>query len=558
MRGIMVAAKCRKAIIERCPMTSDGNMTKAQLLDEIQALRQRVHELDGRPDEKPRGYDRGFSQTLLSIVGALVIVLDRKGRIAQFNRACETATGYSLGEVQGRCFWDFLVVPEEIEPVKVAFDDLRSGMFPNTHQNYWITKEGALRWIAWSNTCLVDKNGDVEFVVGTGLDLTERKRMDAELQAARDELEAKVEARTAELSSIVAQLQERISERKRAEERALHFSRVLERSLNEIYTFDVETLNFVEVNRGAQENLGYTMDELRGLTPVDLKPEYTPEMFAALVEPLRTGKQEKVDFITAHQRKDGTQYPVEVHLQLIIGPTPFFVAIILDITERRRSEEAVRESESSLKAVVEGVQTAIVVHDSRGRIVLSNQTARRLLEPLTMDIDGRGLSDPAWCLFYEDGREVPREEYPVSRILETGEAIEGLLLGVGDPEADKTRWILVNAVPVIDGSGHPTRIIVSFVDITDRKEAERAMQEQTRELVKMHQRVEVRNAELQKALDEIATLRGIVPICSFCKKVRDDEGYWQQVDTYIRDHTEAEISHGICPDCFKEQYPGFL
>ena len=60
---------------------------------------------------------------------------------------------------------------------------------------------------------------------------------------------------------------------------------------------------------------------------------------------------------------------------------------------------------------------------------------------------------------------------------------------------------------------------------------------------------------LQKALDEVKTLRGILPICSFCKKVRDDKGYWEQVDVYINKHSQADISHSICPDCTKKHYP---
>jgi hypothetical protein len=56
-------------------------------------------------------------------------------------------------------------------------------------------------------------------------------------------------------------------------------------------------------------------------------------------------------------------------------------------------------------------------------------------------------------------------------------------------------------------------------------------------------------------LDEVRTLRGIVPICAHCKKIRDDKGYWHQVETYIRTHTEARFSHGICPSCMEKLYP---
>ena len=62
---------------------------------------------------------------------------------------------------------------------------------------------------------------------------------------------------------------------------------------------------------------------------------------------------------------------------------------------------------------------------------------------------------------------------------------------------------------------------------------------------------------VEEAIKEVKTLHGLLPICASCKKIRDDEGYWQQVDVYVRDHTEAEFSHSICPDCIKKLYPDF-
>jgi AmiR/NasT family two-component response regulator len=64
------------------------------------------------------------------------------------------------------------------------------------------------------------------------------------------------------------------------------------------------------------------------------------------------------------------------------------------------------------------------------------------------------------------------------------------------------------------------------------------------------------NAELQDALAQVKTLSGLLPMCASCKKVRDDEGYWHQVEVYIRDHSEVNFTHGICPDCAGRLYPG--
>ena len=82
------------------------------------------------------------------------------------------------------------------------------------------------------------------------------------------------------------------------------------------------------------------------------------------------------------------------------------------------------------------------------------------------------------------------------------------------------------------------------VDITERRQAE----EEREKLVH----------DLQKALSEVKTLKGIFPICASCKKIRDDKGYWRQIEAYIRDHSEAEFSHGICPDCMEKLYGDFL
>jgi PAS domain S-box-containing protein len=175
------------------------------------------------------------------------------------------------------------------------------------------------------------------------------------------------------------QLQKEITARQQAEEKTTRFSRVLESSLNEIYIFDVETLRFAEVNRGARKNLGYTMEELRDLTFLDLKPEVTLESFAQLVEPLRTGNQEKIEFTTIHRRKDGTQYPVEVHLQLLTDGFPVFAAIILDITARQQAEDATKVNLALQRVRNEVLQ--MDTEDSWHKVVLSfHEELKRLVE----------------------------------------------------------------------------------------------------------------------------------------------------------------------------------
>jgi PAS domain S-box-containing protein len=128
------------------------------------------------------------------VVGALVVVLDRRGGIVFFNRACEEATGHAAAEVEGRVFFDFLIPPEDIAGVRAVFAELQVGQFPNRHENDWIAKDGARRRIAWSNTAVLDKCGAVAFVIGTGLDVTERRKAEQQIERAKKEWEQTFDA----------------------------------------------------------------------------------------------------------------------------------------------------------------------------------------------------------------------------------------------------------------------------------------------------------------------------------------------------------------------------
>lgn len=92
-----------------------------------------------------------------------------------------------------------------------------------------------------------------------------------------------------------------------------------------------------------------------------------------------------------------------------------------------------------------------------------------------------------------------------------------------------------------DEEGKPTKITGIIRDITERRQAEIE-----RELL---------ITQLQEALDNIKTLKGLLPICSHCKKIRDDKGYWNSIESYLHEHADAEFTHGICQDCADELYP---
>ena len=126
--------------------------------------------------------ERNFVSAILDTVGALVVVLDTDGRIVSFNRACEQIIGFSLDEVRRRYFWELFLIPEEIEPVKAVFEALKTGRFPIEHKSYWRTRSGGQRLVAWTNTVLFNQQGGVEFIISTGLDITEHQRTETALR----------------------------------------------------------------------------------------------------------------------------------------------------------------------------------------------------------------------------------------------------------------------------------------------------------------------------------------------------------------------------------------
>jgi PAS domain S-box-containing protein len=126
--------------------------------------------------------ERDFISAVLSTAGALVVVLDRKGQIIRFNRACELLTGYSFEEVRGRHFWDLFLIPEEVDSVKAVFAELKSGQFPSEHENYWVAKDGTGHLIMWSNTVLLNSDGLVEHVIGTGINISQWKEAEEALK----------------------------------------------------------------------------------------------------------------------------------------------------------------------------------------------------------------------------------------------------------------------------------------------------------------------------------------------------------------------------------------
>jgi PAS domain S-box-containing protein len=173
--------------------------------------------------------------------------------------------------------------------------------------------------------------------------------------------------------------------------------------------------------------------------------------------------------------------------------------------------------------------------DGRSRFVYISAQAEQIFgHPPDRIMEDPGL---LWGMVHED--DVERLEREDRAANESGEAFESEVRIV--TPSGETKWIQLSSMP--SPQVYQGRVLWSGVilDITARKRAE---EEKNRLL-----------AELQDALARIRKLEGIIPICTFCKRIRDDEGSWQPVDVYIRRHSDTDFTHGFCPECRAKHYP---
>jgi len=212
----------------------------------------------------------------------------------------------------------------------------------------------------------------------------------------------------------------------------------------------------------------------------------------------------------------------------------------LMLKTRKQAEEALRESEAKLHSITSHLAEGIYVLDEPGHVTFMNPEAQHLLGWTIEELNEKGphnLIHPQ----RPDGTQLPYSECKMHNVTKTGERY------ISSDEVfvrrDGTVFpVTVITAPVIE-NGNIIASVTAFRDITERKQTEKEKEK----LI----------LDLQEALATIKTLHGILPICSSCKKIRDDEGAWKQIDTYISEHSGAEFSHGICPDCAKKLYPEY-
>ena len=160
---------------------------------------------------------------------------------------------------------------------------------------------------------------------------------------------------------------------------AVRLGNIIENSTHEVYTVDVETLKFVSVNKGARQNLGYSLAESQSLTPLDVSPEFDVSNFKALVRLLISGKVDKLEFEVTHKRKDGTTYPASMRLEYHSDANgSVLIGFCEDITERRKLEIALAEESKNFLAFFNYAPEAMSVSGMDTVILQANPACERL------------------------------------------------------------------------------------------------------------------------------------------------------------------------------------
>ena len=272
-----------------------------------------------------------------------------------------------------------------------------------------------------------------------------------------------------------------------------------------------------------------------------------PDLSAqGVAHPLLHGSVERIEALRQDKK------PGETITESVIGDVTFELHIyyvqdidiiriyVVDITERKRGEDALREKERLLAESQRLGHIGSFLYDMTGLIKWSDELYRiygvspdtftptlesflRLIHP-----DDRTAMQ-AWTAACMAGEKPDALDFRVNRPDGTVRFIKGWGDAVHDDE---------NRLSYIAGMAQ---------DITERKHAEEELQRYATELEK-------KNQELQEALAKVKQLTGMLPICASCKKVRDDRGYWSGVETYVSEHTDAVFSHGLCPECAQKAH----
>jgi PAS domain S-box-containing protein len=305
-----------------------------------------------------------------------------------------------------------------------------------------------------------------------------------------------------------------IHQQKRVSEELSSFRNTLDRTRDCVFMFDPVDLKFFYVNQGAEDQVGYSEEELLQMTPLDIKPEYDEARFRALTQALIEGSEHQHTFTTVHRHRDGYDVPVEVSLQYV--PTEQrFVAVVRDITERQQAENRLRSSEARYRALADAMPLLVWLATPDGNGFYYNQRYLHYTGLSTGEIGSEGWFD----LIHPNERETAIARWEASLANGFPYEIE-FRLRRHDGEF---RWMLVRAVAVRDEHSAIAYWVGTNTIIEEQKQTEEILRERSAELSHMAQALEERNRELDQfayvtSHDLKAPLRGIANLAGWIEE----------------------------------------
>jgi|GEM_PF-3395528 len=416
------------------------------------------------------------------------------GKYEYISPAVIDITGYSPEEIYNEnLFFRKIIHPNSQSNFIQEWQNIIQGNVPPYSEYKIIHKSGAERWLNQRNILISDNNGRPMAIEGIVTDITERKDMEKQLKESEEKYRA-----------------------------------LLEYASDAILIVDFKG-NFLDVNKRAEKLLGYTKEELLSMHSEQIHPE---EEHERLIDGLRRLNEEKVNFLMNAKvlRKDGKTIPVDITAAVVeYGGNRVIQGIFRDITEHKYVEEALQDEREKLLAIINATFDRIYLIDTEGFILAINKAGALYSAMRTDRTVGTNLFDGLTP-------DVAKKRKVI---------IQNICLSQQPIHIEynhDNEWTDSHFFPVIV-DGKVKRIVVYGRDITENKRS----QEERERLI----------FELQEAIAKVKTLSGMLPICASCKKIRNDKGYWEQIEVYIGDHSEAEFSHGICPECAEKLYPGF-
>ncbi len=289
-----------------------------------------------------------------------------------------------------------------------------------------------------------------------------------------------LEQRVRELEK--AQLEHQI-EKQVLQEQVLHYKVLMDQSLDGIAIID-QKHRVVESNKRFAEMLGYTTEEVARLHTWDWEAIATEaEIRSNFADLTKT----KTTFETRHRRKDGTIYDAEVTAcGAKLGDEAVVLTITRDITERKRTEEALKQEKDLLRRVVETSPSGITIVNDQGQITFANSQAEKVLGLAKKTITDRSYNQPAWRITDYDGNPFPDERLPFRLVMTTGQSVHDVRHAIEWPDGRKI-FLSINAAPFFARSGTVSGMMATIEDITEHERALAALQESEQQFRKLYE-----------------------------------------------------------------------